>query len=245
MSSHLERNLHSRIYTATNIELLAPTLNKPREITLEYAPSEGYDQTELTKAIRKKLGAIDRFKRCFYITSNVLSHLGPWCCDRLWRHILGELDERVSMDTQDMPKEQLMEEDRLVREAYELTIGVAPDDPDFLDTKLFTSKVGKLMSALAIYADNMPEFCGIVFVERRHTAITICMLIEACSRFKGKLRCGVLIGHGTTNEGDIQMKFNEQNRVIQKFRNGELNLLIATNVAEEGLDIQPCNVVIR
>lgn len=38
---------------------------------------------------------------------------------------------------------------------------------------------------------------------------------------------------------------NEQREVIDKFRGGSVNLLIATTVAEEGLDIKECNIVIR
>lgn len=38
---------------------------------------------------------------------------------------------------------------------------------------------------------------------------------------------------------------NEQKDTIRNFRNGILNLLISTSVAEEGLDIPECNLVVR
>lgn len=38
---------------------------------------------------------------------------------------------------------------------------------------------------------------------------------------------------------------NEQKDTIRSFRNGDLNLLISTSVAEEGLDIPECNLVVR
>lgn len=41
------------------------------------------------------------------------------------------------------------------------------------------------------------------------------------------------------------MTQNEQERVLSRFHTGEKNLLLATSVAEEGLDIRDCNFVIR
>lgn len=38
---------------------------------------------------------------------------------------------------------------------------------------------------------------------------------------------------------------HEQGDTIRNFRQGKLNLLIATSVAEEGLDIPECNLVVR
>ena len=41
------------------------------------------------------------------------------------------------------------------------------------------------------------------------------------------------------------MTQNEQEAVIKAFRNGSVNIIVATTVAEEGLDISDCNYVIR
>ncbi|XP_026063869.1 ATP-dependent RNA helicase DHX58 [Carassius auratus] len=56
------------------------------------------------------------------------------------------------------------------------------------------------------------------------------------------IRAGILTGAGT---GANHMTQNEQKETITRFRTGILNLLISTSVAEEGLDIPECNLVVR
>jgi endoribonuclease Dicer len=102
----------------------------------------------------------------------------------------------------------------------------------------------KLIQVLECFKEVSEEFCGIVFVERRDTAVVLNYLIKEIDSINF-VKPSILVGHGMAAEGDVQMRFRQQNRVINAFRSGEINLLIATNVAEEGLDIQPCNVVIR
>jgi len=41
------------------------------------------------------------------------------------------------------------------------------------------------------------------------------------------------------------MTKNDQDNILKYFRDGKHKLIIATSVAEEGLDIQKCNLVIR
>ncbi len=55
---------------------------------------------------------------------------------------------------------------------------------------------------------------------------------------------GILTGH-TSEKGGSGMTKVEQKDAMQKFYNGEVNVLIATSVAEEGLDVPECNTVIR
>ena len=107
MNRQLEHNLDSRIYTATNVKQLLEAVNRPKEITIEYGAPRGYERTALTTRIADKIGIIDRYRRCFDVAANVLDHLGPWCCDRLWRYMLEAVDGRVLMDLEDVPKEQM------------------------------------------------------------------------------------------------------------------------------------------
>jgi endoribonuclease Dicer len=41
------------------------------------------------------------------------------------------------------------------------------------------------------------------------------------------------------------MTMARQRAALQRFRSGEVNVLFATSIAEEGLDIQRCGLVIR
>lgn len=227
------------------MEQIATSTFNVLEITALYRPAPIYEETALTGQIREKIGSIPKFDRCFMVTRYILAQLGPWCCDMTWKYMLSGLERRMSRQTQDLEREALIDEDLALKDAHELVDGMEmPRNPDVNDTRFFTPKLAKLIQILEVITSGSQQFCGIVFVERRNTAVAIQLLIQSLDSLS-RLRTDILTGHGTSEEGDVQMRFKEQNKTIQKFRTGEINLLIATNVAEEGLDIQPCNFVIR
>ncbi|KAM9457128.1 ATP-dependent RNA helicase DHX58 [Clarias gariepinus] len=84
---------------------------------------------------------------------------------------------------------------------------------------------------------------GILFVKTRE--ITRCLYdwVRANPALRrANIKAANLVGAGT---GASHMTQREQKETIQKFRDGDLNLLISTSVAEEGLDVPECNVVVR
>ena len=66
--------------------------------------------------------------------------------------------------------------------------------------------------------------------------------------FKDIIRSACLIGK-TKNvknaEFDENMSDTMQEKILEKFKNSEYNLLVATSIAAEGVDIPDCNYVIR
>ncbi|KAG8432381.1 hypothetical protein GDO86_016861 [Hymenochirus boettgeri] len=86
---------------------------------------------------------------------------------------------------------------------------------------------------------------GIIFTKTRQSAVALNQWISDNDKFtEVGIRSSYLIGAGH-NSDFSPMTQNEQKTIIHKFSTGEFNLLVATSVAEEGLDIKECNFVIR
>ena len=86
-----------------------------------------------------------------------------------------------------------------------------------------------------------PDSMGILFVHTRKHASSMCDWLSTVAGLQIQPR--MITGHTRdTGHGMTQV---EQEEVMESFRNGECNVLVATSVAEEGLDVPACNLVIR
>ncbi|PIO36018.1 hypothetical protein AB205_0166730 [Aquarana catesbeiana] len=86
---------------------------------------------------------------------------------------------------------------------------------------------------------------GIIFTRTRQSTHSLHNWITSNSTLKERnIKSAPLTGAGFSNQTK-HMTQNEQQEVIENFRKGSLNLLISTSVAEEGLNIPECNIVVR
>ncbi|KAG8902461.1 Dicer-like protein 1 [Tulasnella sp. 403] len=107
-----------------------------------------------------------------------------------------------------------------------------------------TPKVWRLAQLLDDNKKKTPSIQAIVFVERRDEVHALTWLLPKLQGLDW-IRCKGIVGHGDSDISNNGMNVKIQERVVLDFRNGEFNVLIASSVAEEGLDFQSLSLVVK
>lgn len=117
-------------------------------------------------------------------------------------------------------------------------------------TGLVSPKMDCLVRVLDQYhreAKSSSDRC-IVFVTERATAVVLHHLLSRHPSISPRLRAGCVVGSSRHERGKRDLSDvhspADQSDAIEKFRSGEINLMVATAVAEEGLDVSACNLVV-
>ncbi|KAE9594842.1 putative ribonuclease III post-transcriptional gene silencing PAZ-Argonaute family [Lupinus albus] len=110
-----------------------------------------------------------------------------------------------------------------------------------MEIGLLTSKVYCLVESLLEYRDLSNIRC-IVFVERVISAVVLEILLNALLPKYNSWKTKFIAGH---NSGLKSQTRKKQNQIVEEFRDGLVNIIVATSILEEGLDVQSCNLVIR
>ncbi|XP_069607898.1 ATP-dependent RNA helicase DHX58 [Ranitomeya imitator] len=106
-------------------------------------------------------------------------------------------------------------------------------------------KLKRLEEILKEHFHDSSNAQGIIFTRTRQSTHSLFEWIKSNASLQGlNIKASALTGAGFSNQSK-HMTQNEQKDVIQNFRKSVLNLLISTSVAEEGLDIPECNIVVR
>ncbi|KAG5600285.1 hypothetical protein H5410_031655 [Solanum commersonii] len=109
------------------------------------------------------------------------------------------------------------------------------------DAGYLSSKVTCLLESLLEYRDQKDLRC-IIFVERIITAIVLQSLLNELLPELCGWRTEYTAGHISVVQSQSRKL---QNKIVEEFRKGLVNIIVATSILEEGLDVQSCNLVIR
>ncbi|KAJ5657241.1 uncharacterized protein N7484_000890 [Penicillium longicatenatum] len=110
---------------------------------------------------------------------------------------------------------------------------------------LFSSKFETLLQFL-LKMDHS-EFSGLIFVRRRITVSVLTAILSNHPSTKQRFRCAAYVGWsnngGRESIGDLLSR-DIQKDTLTEFREGIKNIIVATDVLEESLDVSRCSLVI-
>lgn len=251
-ASQLEDILCSSIATTANMSLLQKTIVRPHEQILRYLPGQPQSlESDFFREISTRFGDITVIKPLFDRAKYINTHLGRWCSDYYWTFALADkkvqkleskIERRSNSTTSAETFQQVNAEIEQMKDAIDFVFKHKYPSP-CLQAPDVSHKLLSLHNYLSLYFERPSDHRCIVFVEQRVNAR---LLHELFMRTGGAhLRPGVLTGSGSGRLDDVQATFRNQVVTLMKFRKGELNCLFATSVAEEGLDVPDCNLIIR
>ncbi|KAL9579266.1 MAG: hypothetical protein Q9203_006771, partial [Teloschistes exilis] len=250
-AKELEAMLHCQIATTADLALLRHSVSRPNEHVAIYPKLYLPGQTILCQEMEQRFGDMDIFSKTFRNAVHATTELGAWCADQVWSMAMSEraalklerkLEKRAFKEQNSKPVEMIDAQLSQLREAQAFVQNWPSIEPR-IDPNCMSPKVRVLRDYLSMIFERPTDSRCIVFVHHRHTARLLGELFPRLGL--PNLRMGTLIGTSSADPGELEVSFRQQMEVIHKFRKGQLNCLFATSVAEEGLDIPECNLVIR
>ena len=246
-------------------------MHRPEEQIASYSSLRAQFETPLYRRLHVPFGQLSILSKFFRYAKEASSELGAWCADHIWSFLLSEEEERrlecrverdfLTVKNKVEPSEKLDADMAQLRQAIDMIKDHPFQEPRITLDNL-SSKVLLLVSYLKDSFERSAEHKCIVFVQRRYTAR---LLGDLFGRLDiPHIQVGTLLGARKGEPGDPNISYKQQMLTLTRFRKGKLNCLViagllntivdhfadlglqfATSIAEEGLDIPDCNLVIR
>jgi endoribonuclease Dicer len=246
-SRALEQLMDCKIAT---IELANEFISQADEAVCYYDRGREAFETDLWGALNQKFGHLKSASRLFRQAKELTSIVGPWGADFFWTFAFTDeaarkMEARAEkmLEGNTIHVKELDEKIAALKDAGQFVMNYDFKDIPALEYQDLSPKVVSLHDILMTHFNFETSGRCIVFVRTRATAQLLYHIFKTLN--EKHLKVGVIIGAGGHQPGDQSQSFRAQVYTLLAFRKGEINCLFATSVAEEGLDVPACNLVIR
>ncbi|KAI9776190.1 MAG: Dicer-like protein 2 [Geoglossum umbratile] len=202
-------------------------------------------RAELTKALAmRKTYCQDQFKGLCNKAMHISQEFGVWATNY---YIVNSIDRLRSKSNAEVMSGWDDNERQYLTGALS-RVEVEEVRPDALeDICQVSPKLARFIDLLV--EESGPDFAGLVFIEQRVAAAVLSHLLSVHPRTKHLFECATFVGTSASvfrksaGIGDL-IEPRGQRHTLDDFRNRKKNLIIATSVLEEGIDISACHLVI-
>jgi ERCC4-related helicase len=219
-------------------------LRDPHVLSLKAKNTHG-SREELAKVLlRRKTYCQDQIKGLWHKSVHIHTELGAWATNYYIAHSIDRLrskSDRVVIAGWGGEEKQYLS-DALGRVQVAQTVADSLNDVGEVSPKL-----QRFIDLLV--EESVPHFAGLVFIEQRAAAAVLSHLLSVHPRTKHLFECATFVGTSgsayrkAASIGDL-IEPRGQKTTLGDFRDGKKNLIIATSVLEEGIDISACHLVI-
>jgi Fanconi anemia group M protein len=113
---------------------------------------------------------------------------------------------------------------------------------DIYPESLIHPKYAVMLKIITDELQNNPQSRILVFVKLRDSVKNIVDKLKLNGT--SNIRPSRFVGQSSKSKDDKGLSQKKQLEILERFKQGELNILVSTNVGEEGLDIAECDLVL-
>ena len=210
------------------------------------AAANGADSKILRNTLMsKKTKSRDQIKSMLTVANSVAIELGSWAADYYISSCLRKFQSQkhTGLDSFDALEDT---EKHYLKKIFAKVKCPSLEDALVAGDIRITPKVHRLIDCLT--EETNEKFSGLVFVETRASVAILAHLLSQHPRTRAFFRVGTFVGTSTVEQRKTKVSeiipMDNQTETLDDLRSGTKNLIVATSVLEEGIDVSACNVVI-
>ena len=191
-------------------------------------------------------GLEDHLVKFYNKAIHIYEELGPWAADYYILESINVLATQLDLGTDLFSGGRQGERASLLQTLDQGELSNLRHNRPLLGPFTISSKVERLLSFLNM--QDHKECSGLLFVRQRATVSVLCTLLSVHPEAQGRFQCATFVGmsNNAAKRYTIAelLDLKAQRETLAEFRARRKNLIIATDVLEEGIDVTACNLVI-